>query len=416
MGLPDAPAPLASIPRVRRFSNTWVRIAASYTVLVLITAGVLILLLGDEVVDREEAALRARLSDQARAVGHEAAPLFATAAPLTATNTLAHAYSTLFATRVTLIRPDGVVVGDSEEDPRVMENHARRPEVRAVLADPVDPGSSRRLSATVHRQLLYVAVAVVDPAQPGRVVGVARVAYPLTSVEQVRGTLWATIATGVLLVSTAAAVLGILLVRSIVGPLSTLRDTAYRFGRGELAARTHVTSGGEIGELSRAFDTMAEQLSATIRERTAERNQIAAVLSHMHDGIILTDALGAIQQINPAAARLFRTTPQRAVGRSLVEVTHSHELHQGLHGVLTRPGDRQRVELTAGYFQITAVITAIPGFAAAGPTVLFVLQDVSELRRLERVRRDFVANIGHELRTPLASTFQHSGIRSLEFT
>src|SRR5439155_5511338 len=156
----------------------------------------------------------------------------------------AHDLAATFGTRTTLIRPDGVVVGDSEEDPARMENHAGRPEVAQVLAHPTQVGSSSRLSATVHRQLLYVAVAVTDPANPTRVVGVARVAYPLTSVEASRYALRQSLILTVLLVGIPAALLGVLLARSIAGPLTALGTVAQRFGRGELSARSQTTQGG----------------------------------------------------------------------------------------------------------------------------------------------------------------------------
>src|SRR6476661_4911081 len=131
-------------------SHTWTRIALSYAALVLVMGGLLAFL----------------LSDEAHAVAYNSAPLFASSAPISPTNTLAHEMSGLFGTRVTLIRPDGVVVGDSEEDPLTMENHAARPEVAQVLANPKSIGTASRLSATVHRQLLYVASAVTDPSDP----------------------------------------------------------------------------------------------------------------------------------------------------------------------------------------------------------------------------------------------------------
>ncbi len=398
-----------------RSSRTWTRIALSYAMLVLVTAGVLAFLLGGEFESREEEALHTRLTDQARAAAYDAAPLFVQSAPITATNALAHNLGTLFGTRVTLIRPDGVVVGDSEEDPSRMENHASRPEVAQVLADPLTVGSSSRLSATVHRRLLYVAVAVPNPGDPTHPLGVARVAYPLTSVEQARDSLLGNLVLTVLFVSLPAALLGILLARSIVGPLSALREVANRFGRGNLSARSAL-SGGEIGDLSSEFNAMADRLSDTIRRRTSERNRMAAVLEHMHDGVLITDPQGHIEVVNHAATQLFETTNDRAEGRSLIEVTHSHELHGALRTALAQPAptERRKLEVEVGGRKLAAVVTAVPNSAQSaqqdqetqqgGSLIgLVVVQDVTETHRLERARRDFVANIGHELRTPLAS-------------
>jgi two-component system phosphate regulon sensor histidine kinase PhoR len=384
-------------------SHTWTRIALSYAVLVLVMGGLLALLLGGEFESREESALRTRLTDEAHAVAHDASPLFAQNTAASNFNNMAHDLSGLFGTRVTLIRPDGLVLGDSEQDPSTMENHSTRPEVIQVLSDPGSVGSSSRLSATVHRQLLYIAVAVTDPGNPTRVIGIARVAYPLTAVEQARDTLWWSLAITILVVSLLAILLGVLVARSIAGPLSTLRDVARRFGGGDLAARSNIRSHDEIGDLSSELNATADQVTNLIRQRTEDRNRMAAVLEHMHDGIILTSRQGLVENMNPAAARLFETTPEAAVGRSLIQLTHDHELHTALRTTLSTPIDWQRLEIGVGKNNISAVITEVPSPDGGDPTGLVVLQNVTELRRLERARRDFVANIGHEIRTPLTS-------------
>jgi len=384
-------------------THTWSRIALSYAALVLVMGGLIAFLLGDEFESREESALRTRLTDEAHAVAHDVTPLFIQNTPVSQTNKLAHDMSALFGTRVTVIHPDGVVVGDSEEDPAVMENHKTRPEVAQVLSDPTSVGSASRLSATVNRQLLYVVVAVTDPDNPTHVVGVARVAYPLTAVEQSRDALWWSLAITVLVVSLLAIVFGVLVARSIVGPLSRLRDTARRFGSGDLTARANITSQYEIGDLSRELNATADRVSLLIRERTEDRNRMAAVLEHMHDGVIITDRRGLVESMNPAAARLFETEAEVAIGRSLIKLTHDHELHAALHSTLSSPIDWQRLEIEVGRNNISAVVTEVPSPDGGEPTGLVVLQNVTELRRIERARRDFVANIGHEIRTPLTS-------------
>ena len=386
-------------------SRTWARIALSYTVLVLVAGGILALLLGGEFERNEEASLRARLTDQARSVAYIATPLLASSAPVTESNKLAHDLAGLLGTRVTLIELDGTVVGDSEETltdlPRV-ENHSTRPEVVQSLAGTGAVGIDTRLSATVNRRLLYVAVPITEGPGSQRMLGVARVAYPLTSVEQARNALWRNLLIGALLVSIPAALLGVFLARSIVGPLSALRSVANRFGRGDLEARA-VHTGGEIGDLGNEFNMMAGRLGTTIQQRTSERNQMAAVLAHMHDGIIITNVQGRIQGINAAACQMFETTAEAAVARSLIEVTRSHELHQAVQAVLVERAERQRLEVGVGKRKLAAVVTAVPNSDRGEPTGLIALQDVTELQRLERARRDFVANVGHELRTPLAS-------------
>lgn len=382
---------------------TWTRIALSYALLVLLTGTVLGFVLGREFERREEDTLRSRLADQARAAAYSSYPLFYEGSTLTTTNALANDLAKVFDTRVTLIQLDGTVVGDSEEDPRLMENHATRPEVVQALSNPSRYGSSSRLSATVHQQLLYVAVAVTPPGKPQNIVGVARVAYPTSSIEQARNTLLTTIALVVLLVSVPAAVLGILLPRTISDQLSTLREVAQRFGRGDLQARVPLGSVGEVRDVSQEFNSMAARLSQTIEQRTQERNQVATVFDYMQDGVLITDQQGRIQGMNTAAASLFNTSAEASRGRSLIELTHDHELHMALRSALEQPGERRHLEINVGDQQVVAAITAVPGADSDAATGLLVLQNVTELRHLERVRRDFVTNIGHELRTPLAS-------------
>lgn len=383
-------------------ARTWVRIALSYGILVLVTAGLLAVVLGDRAERQAEASLTTRLTDQVQAIAYIAAPLLTNpSAPISATQALAVTLAQRFNTRVTFIQPAGRVIGDSESDPFTMENHAGRPEVIGALAQPGTPATASRLSATVHQQLRYVALSVAAPDTGGPVVGIVRVAYPLTAVEQARRDFWTDLAGIVALISLPAAALAALLARSIVGPLSVLRATAQRLTAGDLDARAPAGE-GEIGGLGHAFNTMTARLSQTIRERTGERNRLSAVLTHMHDGIILTNDAGVVTGLNPAAARLLVVATDQATGRTAIELSHSHELHTALHTTLAT-GISQRVELDLNTRRIAAVVTAVPDTAAGSPTGLLMLQDVTDLRRLERARRDFVANIGHELRTPLAS-------------
>ena len=295
-----------------------------------------------------------------------------------------------------------------------MENHATRPEVVQALSSPEHTGIASRLSVSVGRNLLYVAAVMFDPAASSRAVGVARVAYPLTAVDQARDALWQGIALTIVLVTLPAAALGVWVARSVAGPLSHLGAVARRFGEGDLTARSNIRSIDEIGKLSQQLDSTSDLLSNLIQERTEQRNSMAAVLEHMHDGIILTDSEGRIESMNPAALHLFDISPgapEVVQGRSLIEVTHEYELHLALQAALqaalqnavTRPGARDKLELELGKNAVSVVVTRVPAPDGKPPAGLVVLQDVTELRKLERARRDFVANISHELRTPITS-------------
>ncbi len=379
------------------------RIAFGVTLPVLLAAATLGVLLSDRTANAAQTQLEARLGDQARAVAHDAAPLLAARAPLTGTIDLAVTYGGLFGNRVTIVYPDGTVTGDSLQAAGQMGPQDSLPEIRAALAQPEVPALVVRPNPLDGRSWLYVALGVLNPAPPYPVVGVVRVGGPLTAVDAARMAVWETAALVALVALAAGALLAMLLARSVLNPLAALQTAMRRFGGGDLSARVPVTRTDEIGDLDRAFNTLAQSLAGTLAERTAQRDQLAAVLAYMRDGIVLTDAQGEVRSVNAAALDLFHLTLDRVHHRSLIEITHSHELHRALRAALRSPGEHQQVEVTVERAQIVGVVTAVPGMDGTGPTGLVVLQDVSELRRLERVRRDFVANIGHELRTPLAS-------------
>lgn len=380
-----------------------VRLAAVYVFLLLVALGGLGVALGAQNETLYEADLHTRLLGEARAVAVAAAPLFARAAPLSETQALAQALGDGLAARVTLIAPDGVVRGDSEQDPRVMDNHRTRPEVQAALLPTPGMGESVRFSNTLKRNLHYLAVPIHAPDEPARVVGVARVALANAALDQARAALWTNLLGTALVILVPTLLLAILVARGISRPLTELGQVARRIGMGDLAARAHGTTRDELGQLAGEINTMAERLADTVRRRTSERNEMAAVLAHLSDGIVVTNADGEITGINPAAARLFAITPEAALHRSFIQIARDHELYAALRACLGHPGTGSRVETTVGRYRVAATFTAVPATDAYGAAGLVVLQDVTELRYLERARRDFVANVSHELRTPLAA-------------
>lgn len=220
---------------------------------------------------------------------------------------------------------------------------------------------------------------------------------------EVVGLPWPGVLLTALVVGVCTALLCVWAIRSVTRPVSDMRAMVARLGEGDLEARTVVQEEGELGELCRELNGVASTLGGIIKRRTAERNQLADIFTYMHDGIILTDTAGRVGSINPSAARLFGVNPDGSVGRSLIELTHNYEIHQALQDALATPSGKQSLEVEVNKHNIGVAITVVPASDEEEVSVLIVLQDVTELRRLERVRRDFVANLGHELRTPLAS-------------
>ncbi len=300
--------------------------------------------------------------------------------------------------RITLIRADGLVWGDSQEDPARMDRHADRIEVREALE--TGQGASMRESTTLGYSLLYAAVPInLD----GQAVGVARVALPLDSWAAAIGH----VQRASILAGGIAALLSILvavaLARSVTAPLADLEHAAHRMAAGNLDQYVAASHPGEVGSLARAFNDMAEQLRQTIHEMSRERNQTAAVLTHLVSGLITVEPDGTVGLINPAAWRLLGRPPGEGSGRSFTAVVRDHQLVALYQACLEAGGREQEryYELGGSQRFVRAVAAGIP--ARQGQRVLILLEDLSELRRLETVRREFAANASHELRTPLAS-------------
>lgn len=343
-----------------------------------------------------------QLLGQARLIAETAAGSWGDRAAL---DRLAKGLSPEIGNRITLIDSTGGVVGDSEVDPTTLENHANRPEVRAVLAE--QRGASVRHSASTGQDFVYTAAPI---RQNGATIGVARVAQPLDQINAQIARLRLVALLGVVASGVLAAALAWLLSRYIIQPINDLTAVTSGMAAGDLERRADPRGTDEIARLGLTFNRMADELGETIGIISDERAKLAAILETMGDGLLMIDHDGAIVLANSAAERLMnpirrpqRDRPRREVrGRALIEVAPDHELAQLVESARQRGQvSSLLLELGAGRRTIRAVAAPVRG--VAGGPVLLVLQDLTEVRRLETARRDFVANISHELRTPLAS-------------
>ena len=302
--------------------------------------------------------------------------------------------------RATVVAPDGRVLADSSLSGQALaqvENHGSRPEVVEALNSGV--GSATRKSATVKDDLLYVAVPV---RHDGRVLGVVRVAMPLTGVEERVGDLRRAVGIALLFAFLVTAALSALLARPLAGPLQEIMSAAREFAAGNLGARIRVRREDELGELARILNQSAAKLQERFTENTRDRARNDAILSAMEDGVLGVDHRGIVLLANHALRRNLGL--QEPVGRHYLEVIRQTEVGAVVERVL-KTGERRAVEVELLHlrrvFQITAV--PFPGNEGTPPGAVLTFHDATERQRLERVRRDFVANASHELRTPLTS-------------
>ncbi len=300
-------------------------------------------------------------------------------------------------TRITLIAPDGTVLGDSIEDPATMENHATRPEVVDALAGGI--GESTRFSTTLNEQMMYVAVTVKNQ---GNNIGIARVALPLTTVaDSVNHITWVIIL-ATIIIAVLAVLATWLIARIMTHPIRELTKAARRIAGGQLEQKIKIATKDEIGLLSQAFNEMSTHLKTSMDAISAEKTKLDSILDSMADGVIMTDSKGVIVLANRAAGIFFGFEEERAANKPVIEVVHDHEVDEVLKSCL-KADKEHTVQFESGiarrFFRAIAVPLHSNGRLSGA---LILLQDLTELRNFQTMRRELVGNISHELRTPIA--------------
>jgi two-component system phosphate regulon sensor histidine kinase PhoR len=301
-------------------------------------------------------------------------------------------------TRLTVIAHDGKVLADSEADPTTLQNHSTRPEVAQALAG--HEGRARRESATFHEQMVYVAIPLPAGDRPWSG-GALRTALSATRVDAMVSASWRIplIVWAILLLPTL--VVAYLLSRSLTRPISRLVDVTGRVAGGDLSARNAESRRDELGQLARALNGMTEQLERRGMELAHELERSRGVLSAMSEGVLLADADGRLLRSNPAAAVILGTPLEGREGTPLVHLARvfpaqrlaqaAGEAGRPLTEVLDLPDGRS----------LTVETVPLRSTGKENGQTLFVMRDETERRKTEAVRRDFVANASHELKTPL---------------
>ncbi len=298
-------------------------------------------------------------------------------------------------TRITIVGPDGTVYADNVGDPLTMENHSNRPEIVQALAQ--GEGESSRESATLDMEFLYVAVPIADVEG-----AVARVAVPLDEVQATVRTIWVwTFVAAAVAIAMVVAIAWFIAGR-IVGPLEELRKRAHAVAGGDLTARVDPSDTREFAEVGYAFNRMTEELETSHNALDQARLRLEAVLAELADGVVITDDDGLVLRMNTAAETLLAAHEANAIGKPFVQVARDHELNQLLRSALDGQ-EHSEAAIEHGLNRRTLLTTAQIVEDERERLGLVVLRDISELRRLETVRREFVANVSHELRTPLTS-------------
>lgn len=296
----------------------------------------------------------------------------------------------IVAAPVTIISRDGRVLADLLHESKA----AQSPEVEKALRGTA--GSDIRFSPFFDDEAIFVAVPITDR---GSVLGVARLAFPLSRINpqlrELRGAVL--LASGV--ASLLALFLSLLIAGLIAHPIKELTRAARRIARGDFGQRAKVKSKDEVGDLAFAFNRMAERIEETLKLVLTERDKMAAIVNNLESGVIITDAGGRVKLMNPAAQRLFETSGTEAQERPFIEISQDHQMSEILSRVLKE--GREYSEILEKFDQGKKFLRIFA--SPLGEGALVIIQDLTEIRRLETIRRDFITNISHELRAPLAS-------------
>ncbi len=304
-------------------------------------------------------------------------------------------------TRITVINPAGVVLGDSDEDPDVMDNHAARTEIMEAFFGSV--GVSKRFSDTIKKEMVYVALPIIENNEP---VGVIRTSIPWKSVDSILSDVRSKMVMGGFIITVLVGLISLFVSRKICQPLVKMRDTAQHFAKGELEYRLPLGGSEEMSSLAKAMNDMAVQLDDRIRTVITQRNEQNAVLSSMVEGVIAVDVAECLINLNQAAAEMLHVTEEEVRGLSIHDVITNERLRKFITDSLS---SRETIEEEIvsygedGYRYLQVHGTVLRDGQGRNIGALVVLHDITRLRRLEIVRRDFVANVSHELRTPITS-------------
>ena len=300
--------------------------------------------------------------------------------------------------RVTVITADGVVLADSQSDPQTMENHAGRPEIRDALTK--GDGLSVRHSVTINRDLLYYAARFSAPSAPPVVL---RFAMPLGTVDNevwaFRRRLW--LSSLVMLLVTG--MVSLVISRSFSSRVERLQSFSRRVAEGDFRPIDADRSGDALEVLAVSLNDTAARLDGAIRTLTEERNLSSAILGSMVEGVAVVNSGERLLFANQGFAEILELDNPPQSGRSLVEVVRQTELLEAVRAVL-KGEPRVEAEIVTGtlrqrFFAVT--VASVSAMETSGAVI--VLHDITDLRKLERVRRDFVANVSHEFKTPLTA-------------
>jgi two-component system phosphate regulon sensor histidine kinase PhoR len=294
-------------------------------------------------------------------------------------------------TRVTVIIADGTVLADSEKEPRDMENHLYRPEIQAALQG--EKQQSMRFSSTLKREMMYLSFPL---RSGGGIAGVLRLSLFMTDLDALFGRLRTDLLRIIGLVTLLALAAAFVLARSVSKPLRGFIDASARVAAGDFDAKVSLRQQGEFKKYALSFNAMTEKLKATFQQIRLQTEELNSILASINDGLCVLDKDGRIVLCNEGFRRIVDFG--RAEGKYYWEVVRSSRLAEVVKGAKdTKRAASEEIALGDGIYSST--ISPL----TSDDRYVVMLRDITEFRRLEKIKKDFVVNVSHELKTPLAA-------------
>ncbi len=304
-------------------------------------------------------------------------------------------------TRITVVASDGQVAADSLEDPSLMDNHGKRPEIIAAQQGRI--GASSRFSSTLQQDLRYVAIPLFANDE---IIAALRLAVPLSSLNRTFAGIRLTLTLGGLAVALLIAFVTWYISKQIIPPITAMAAGVKRFAHRDFSQPIPLRGPDELMALAKGLNSMAHDLRHHLDTVVNQRNELETIFASMIEGVFTVDHNERITSINHAAARLLESSQSAALGRTVLEVFRNSDLQIFMQRTM-HSSTPTRAEITLHHQDQQQVIVSAHGVLLPQSThqsrAMVVLHDISRLKELEIIRRDFVSNVSHELKTPITS-------------
>ena len=383
------------------------RLNIHYKITLILTATVAVILSGvyfylnNNLREHTYRRIKANLSKQSDLAGLHIEKTFAKDPSLAGIDSITDEIGARLGLRVTVIGSDGKVLGDSElagEALRAVENHLFRPEIQNALATGF--GESRRFSTTIQKDMLYIARSFGKDFKQGFI----RLAIPLSEIEIVSDNLKRFLLIALLFAFLLAIFIGSTAFIFVSKPIKEISSVAQEIAMGNYAKRVSVHTGDELSDLGRSINYMSEQISLRIEEVISNKSRFEAVLLSMYEGTMVVDNSGAIILMNHVLKESFHVDEDPA-GKKPLEIIRNIDIQETVDHVLKSREcvASQEISVLLPEEKILKVYAAPVLREGEMDGAVLVFHDITDLKRLENIRKDFVANVSHEIKTPLTS-------------